>query len=219
MGIYYMKTLRFILGRAFLSLSFAVLAGSASAQIIYNGSFELGTDPGSSINIYAVDSGTIAGWTVQSGSVDYIGTRWASGDGGRCLDLSGWGAGTIWQDVSGFTVGANYQLSFLMAGNPEAGPTVKSLQAGVGSTSDVFYFDGTGFTTTSMGWGLRTLDFTATSPVMTLTFTSLQSQWSGPALDGVSLSAIPEPSVLTFMALAIGALVVTREKKSPKTLR
>src|SRR5437763_10426038 len=132
------------------------------AQTVTNGSFELGTDPGNSLVVLAGDSTTITGWTVQSGTVDYIGTRWAAADGERSLDLSGQSEGSIVQNaVSGFTVGMEYRLSFYMAANTEGGSPIKSLRADVGLASQSFSFDGTGYSASNMGWSLRTLDFFA----------------------------------------------------------
>src|SRR5947209_17274027 len=104
---------------------FSNLAQNGLGASIVNGSFEIGTDPGTSANLTAPDSTTIQGWSVISGTIDYIGSRWTAGDGTRCLDLSGVSAGAIRQTVTGFVPGQAYELSFLMAGNPESGPTIK----------------------------------------------------------------------------------------------
>jgi hypothetical protein len=62
---------------AFATILAGGIAGpidAAHAVSVINGSFELGTDPGSSFaTVNAGDSTTITGWTVDSGSVDYIG--------------------------------------------------------------------------------------------------------------------------------------------------
>ena len=65
--------------------------GGAWAVGIINGSFETGIaispDPFKTLN--ATDSTSIAGWTVTSGSIDYIGSYWTAQDGGRSLDMNG----------------------------------------------------------------------------------------------------------------------------------
>jgi len=163
--------------------------------LVVNGSFELGTDPGISSEVDAPDSTTITGWSVESGSIDYIGTRWMAGDGSRCLDLSGTSAGTISQQISGLTRGQTYRLSFLMAGNPELIPqlpAVKQLRATVGSISQEYSFDATGFSPANMGWILQTLDFRAAVSSLTLSFTSLTDGLGGPALDAVSIQPAPD---------------------------
>src|SRR2546421_3026708 len=61
------------------------------SQTVVNGSFETGaTPPFGGAFIPAPDSTSIPGWTVQSGSVDYIGSdTWQAADGSRSLDMSG----------------------------------------------------------------------------------------------------------------------------------
>ncbi len=159
-------------------------------SLVANGSFEQGIDPGSSVNLDAVDASTIAGWTLESGSIDYIGTRWEAGDGQRSLDLTGVSPGTVVQDVHGFKIGRQYRLSFLMAANTEDGGTVKSLLASVGGAAEVFTFDGTGFDGEHMGWSLRTLDFVATATTLKLSFSSLDDGLYGPALDHVRIQRV-----------------------------
>src|SRR5205823_5221846 len=81
--------------------------------------FETGaTPPFGGAYVPAPNSTAIPNWTVSSGSVDYIGSdTWQAADGSRSLDMSGHDAGTIMQNVSGFTVGQQYRLSFYLAGN------------------------------------------------------------------------------------------------------
>jgi choice-of-anchor C domain-containing protein len=173
-----------------------------TAQSVVNGSFELGVNPGVSANLDAVDSTTIIGWTVVSGSIDYIGSRWVAGDGSRCLDLSGVDAGSIQQTISGFELGHLYHLSFLLAGNPEAGPFPKNMNVAIGSASEEYVFSGV-FNTSNLGWSERFLDFTASASSLTLSFQSLNPGFSGPALDRVSIIPVPEPGVLVLGALGL----------------
>src|SRR5215469_5456883 len=112
-----MKTIESAKLTIHVSWGLIIATCSVSAQSLVNGSFELGLNPGSSINLVAVDSTTITGWTVKTGSIDYIGSRWQAADGNRCLDLSGTDAGSISQTVSNFTIGGQYRLSFELAGN------------------------------------------------------------------------------------------------------
>ncbi len=172
--------------------AYAVAAPAATgSNLVVNGSFEFGLDPGVVLELNAVDSNTIAGWTVTSGSVDYYGTGWAAGDGSRSLDMSGISVGIISQTVSGFLVGSTYQLSFLMAGNPGEIPplsAVKRLRASVGAASQEFSFSALGRGPSDMGWKLQTFNFTATAPALTLSFASLTDGTGGAALDRVSIA-------------------------------
>jgi choice-of-anchor C domain-containing protein len=183
-------------------------AGLCSAQIVVNGSFETGpTPPFGGLYIPAPDSTTLSGWTISSGSIDYVGSDyWPAQDGSRSLDMNGHNAGTISQNVGGLSVGQRYRLSFYMAGNNNGAAITFHLQANIGSTSQAFAFDGTGHTYSNMGWTLKTLDFTAANPSMGLSFTSLDSGIdsgnAGPTLDNVSIAAIPEPTGCSLLGTA-----------------
>ena len=170
-----------------------------AGQSVINGSFEVGIDPGNSTTLNAPDTTTISGWTIQSGSIDYVGTRWMAGEGSRSLDMTGISAGTILQSISGFTPGQDYRLSFLMAANTEGGATIKSLQASIGLVAQTFSFDGAGFSGADMGWSQRTLDFNATSNTLVLSFASLHDGLYGPALDRVAITPVsPTTPTLTI---------------------
>jgi choice-of-anchor C domain-containing protein len=148
-------------------------------------------NPGSSTTLFAEDSTTIEGWTVQNGSVDYCENRWMAAEGNRCIDLTGVSAGTLVQTIDGFIVGRTYRLSFLIAANTEGGPATKSLSVEIGAISRIFEFDGTGYSGSNMGWKLRTLDFTATNSTLTLAFAGMQSGLYGAVLDSVSIGDVP----------------------------
>jgi choice-of-anchor C domain-containing protein len=188
-------------------------ASVVEAQDLINGSFEVGLDPnvgsGQNLGMTAPDSITVTGWTVSSGTVDYIGDRWVAGEGARCIDLSGTSAGSISQTIGGFTPGLTYEVRFLMAANPEGGSPTKSLQVGIGNTAEVFSFTGQG-TAADLGWTQRTLDFTATASTLTLSFTSLEDNASGAALDAVSVVAVPEPGAWSLCATGLGLFTVAR---------
>jgi choice-of-anchor C domain-containing protein len=189
--------------------------GLAKGQTVINGSFELGTGiPGTSIQLYAGDSTSLTGWTVTSGTIDYINTLWPAGSGSRSLDMTGSSAGTIEQIIAGFTTGQNYRLSFLMAANTADGPSIKSLQASMGATTQTFTFDGTGHSNANMGWSLRTMDFTATGTTMALDFRGLQSGLYGAALDAVTITPVPEPGTMGLLGSAalIGSFGAIRRR-------
>ena len=169
------------------------------AGLVANGSFELGLDPGISSDVSAPNSTTITGWTVETASVDYIGSRWTAGDGVRCLDLSGTDAATISQTISGLTVGQTYRLSFLMAANPEVGAIDARLRASIGGASQEYSFLQSGFTTANLGWTEKTLDFTASGSSHQLSFASLNPGWAGGALDKIVIQEVivsPPPAGL-----------------------
>lgn len=195
------------------------------AQSVLNGGFEQGVDPnasvGDNVGLFAPDSTSIDGWVVSSGTVDYIGSRWAAGEGTRSLDLSGVTTGTIYQTVTGFTPGMPYRLSFLLAGNPEGGSSVKTARVGVGSSFADYSFDTTGFSASNMGWRSEWLDFVATSSSLAISFAGLDNNPYGAALDDVSVSAlthvlpVPEGDLNASWMLAVGLVGLLLAKSRP----
>jgi choice-of-anchor C domain-containing protein len=183
----------------------------AQADLIINGSFE--NAPGGSLSV-SPGSPLITGWNVESGSVDSVDAFMAH-TGSKCVDLDGFFmAGALSQTV-GVTVGQTYQLSFWMAGNPDAGPTVKSMNVSWGPSSlGTFTFNITGKTEANMGWAQYQMPVLATSPLMKLQFTSLDAADSsyGPCLDDVSLIAIPEPQVWSLIAASFGVAFYFRRR-------
>ncbi|MEO8462326.1 MAG: choice-of-anchor C family protein [Chloroflexota bacterium] len=184
---------RFFAGATAASLMLALMAASASAAPAVNGSFEAGSAPGSFTQVSAVDSTTITGWTVSSGTVDYIGTYWPAADGARSIDLNGSGPGAIQQSVA-TTIGATYRVTFSMSGNPVGGAGTKTLTAGIGAAPASFSYEIPALnppTLTDMKWATRTFTFVATAATTTLTFTStVASSAFGPALDNVRVNNV-----------------------------
>jgi choice-of-anchor C domain-containing protein len=187
------------------------LAGQCQAGFINNGGFETGSFPGSATTLFNGSTG-ITGWVVGGNSVDYIGSHWQAGEGSRSVDLSGSSPGSISQPLSGLTVGKQYQVSFLMAGNPDGGPSTKVLNASVGSFSQNFTFNVASKSLGNMGWTLKSFTFTATSATPTLTFSSLTEGPYGPAIDGVRVGAmvrgVPEPGSLALLGLGAAGLAL-----------
>jgi choice-of-anchor C domain-containing protein len=171
------------------------------------------------VDLTAVDSTSITGWTISSGSVDYIGSYWTASDGARSVDLNGLNAGTIQQDITGLTSGSVYRIYFDLAGNPDNGPTTKTLDvmASLDTASYSFTVPG-GASHSNMGWLTQTFIFTATASTATLSFMSTtggdpgQLPAYGPALDNVrivevpNVAEVPLPGSLSLMLLGLGGL-------------
>lgn len=204
-----------------LALSLAVMAlvgitpALSRADLIQNGSFELGPNPGGHLTLGA-GSTAITGWTVvgaglESGeNIDYIGTTWVASHGSRSLDLNGYyKTGGIEQGFN-TTVGKTYRVTFDMAGNPDPRPVVKTMQvSAIGHTtqSGDFSFDITGKSRTAMGWETMEWEFVADAPYTTLRFMSTVTganvdAW-GPALDNVRVTPVPGAALLAFAGLGV----------------
>jgi choice-of-anchor C domain-containing protein len=220
-----MKLARFVSAALFSSGLIGLTATAAQAGIV-NGSFELGSYTGASFDTLGSGSTAITGWTVGGDSIDWIGSYWQPGAGSRSIDLSGNNLGSISQQFA-TVVGQTYLVQFLLAGNPDNGPTVKTLGAGVTVTVP-FSFDITGHDKSNMGWTEESFEFTATSVLSTLSFTSTACCSSNPdypkafggALDDVSVTAIPEPSTWAMMILGFFGLgFMAYRRKSNTDLR
>jgi len=157
---------------------------ASGVDIVVNGSFETPVVSGSHWLKYAPY--VFGSWTLESGSFDVVRTIWTAADGAQSLDLSGAGAGTIYQDLP-TVAGRQYVLTFQMAGNFTPNPTVKSMEIfWDGASLGIFTFDVTGRSATNMGWTTRTVpSLVATGPTTRLKFVSLVNTAYGPALDDV----------------------------------
>jgi Protein of unknown function (DUF642) len=92
--------------------------------------------------------------------------------------------------------GARYQVSFSLAGNfwgNGSGRTLKTVEVSAGAVVQSYVFDTTGKSAANMGWEQKSLDFTATSSVTTLTFrnTTAPIDSCGPTLDAVAVTCAP----------------------------
>lgn len=195
----------------------ALGASAASAQVITNGSFEAGAAmPGAGfVTVPALNSTAITGWTVGGAGVDYIGTYWQAADGERSIDLSALRAGSIAQAVE-TVVGRTYRVSFFLSGNPDGGLGQKVAVSSVsGSLPGIeLYTVGPANGRGNMLWEARNYRFTAFDTTSTITFASATDTPFGPALDNVSITAVPEPSTWAMLLIGMGAVGVAARRKA-----
>jgi choice-of-anchor C domain-containing protein len=182
---------------ATIALPAAALAGGS----VSNGSFETGSfvDAGGGFETLAAgtaNASAITGWTVTSGTIDWISTYWTAEDGSMSLDMNGTPTaavpstvGTITQTLA-TTVNNTYEVQFFLAGNPVCGPSTKKLiVSATAAAAQSYIFTNTSATTrTDMGWEAETYSFAAKGANTTLTFAADPANTSncGPALDNVS---------------------------------
>jgi len=191
------------------------LPATAQAAAFMNGDFETGTNPAGYFFTVDSSSDAITGWTVTSGTVQYKGGYWQAGDGNRSIDLNGISTGALAQTFD-TVAGTTYTVNFMLAGNPDGGPALKTLEVGAnGNAAQQYTFDVTGFSRTEMGWEDHSYIFTAAGASTTLSFASLtDGEFYGPALDGVTVTALPVPEPAVWALMLTGfALVGTNMRR------
>jgi choice-of-anchor C domain-containing protein len=194
-----------------------ILMSSAQAgpSIITNGSFE--QDQAIAVGSYKqINPGdtSITGWIVGPVNVDWVGTYWTASDGARSLDLNGYvgsgviAAGSVEQTFA-TAAGQWYNVTFDMAANPAGGTSsTKSLQVSADGSSANF---SSSANPKDGQWDTMTWSFLADGNT-TLKFASLMTApgdngW-GPALDNVSVTAVPVPAPGALLLGSLGAAMV-----------
>ena len=142
-----------------------------------------------------------------------------SPDGGAFVGLDGDPnfTGALTQTITGLTSGQEYQLSFYWAGGElfnRTGYTSIQLTGSLGGDSfatPVYLNTNPAGTPGSFsGWTLETFDFTANATSEALSFLAVGSPAANlppfALLDGVSLTAVPEPSTWAMMLAGFGGL-------------
>lgn len=195
---------------ALIGVALLAAASAAPAQIV-NGGFELGNNPGTFTTLAPGDNTSITGWTVLPLGVDYIGSYWQAGEGNRSIDLGGNARGGLSQFVT-LQGGKDYIVTFLGAANPDSiKPNPRMVTFSAGTFNQVFGFTLTGAETLSnMGWQTFTTSRFTAAPggVTRISFLGGNAGSTGAfgfALDGVSISAVPEPATWAMMLIGFAA--------------
>ena len=145
-----------------------------------------------------------------------------SPDGGNAYTADGGhDVGILEQSVSGLTVGQTYQLSFYQASMEQSGyPGAFSGAWEVGFGNQIQFSQNlTNPSQTYTGWTQQTMDFTATSMTQALLFAATATNSYPPflLLDGVSLTAVPEPASIAVVGVGLlGLLALRRRRQSAK---
>jgi hypothetical protein len=142
-------------------------------NIVANGGFETGSDPGVQLSI-PVGSPYLTGWTTRGTEVKVMGTYWQPQEGTRSMALANYGqipadpkivapsASGVLQTLT-TKVGQQYRVAFYQAGNPyDHRPAVIRIQIG-GVSKDFTYQSDTTAKPAKMQWVQRSFVYTATA--------------------------------------------------------
>jgi choice-of-anchor C domain-containing protein len=132
----------------------ALATTSAQANLLVNGSFEVGPSPVATFLNLTAGSTVVTGWTVTGLTVDYVGGFWVASDGTRSIDLDGsvgspFTNGGVAQTFA-TTPGTQYLVRFDLAGNPQNLPTIKPMRVSAAGQSQDFSFNISGRTVTAV---------------------------------------------------------------------
>ena len=172
------------------------IAGSVLAAGLANGSFENGSYSSGSWNTLNSGSTAISGWTVSSGTVDWVDSSyWQAANGTKSVDLDGNAAGAVTSDAFDTVSGGTYFVSFALSGNPDSNLGVKTLQvSATGSSTPAATYD---FNTQVMGnthadmmYQTEGYTFVATGTTAALTFASQTAGAWGPVVDNVTVTQV-----------------------------
>jgi hypothetical protein len=202
-----------------LTIAFLVAALAPAAPSLLNGDFEnyLLGDP-NVVTWYAVYPGqpNIGDWTVESSSyaddpaessVDIVlPAYWTAQSGNVSIDLSGFDAGGLSQNITGLEIGHKYKVSFWVARNIFTAYTAVEADVSVGSNPILTVSTGGGDETSGLLWSLRSYYFTATSTSELLRFTSRNVSTGGIVLDNIIVEEIPEAG--TWMLIGSGLVLI-----------
>ena len=187
---------RSLVGTVLALVASLTLVSTALAASFTNGSFEDGTYTGGNWNTLNTGSTAITGWTVSSGTVDWVDSSyWQAANGSKSVDLDGNSAGALTSDAFDTVSGATYFVSFALSGNPDANLGVKTVEVSASGTSTApatydFNTLTTDNTHTDMMYQTEGYTFVATGASATLTFASQTAGAWGPVIDNVQVTQV-----------------------------
>jgi hypothetical protein len=161
--------------------------------------------------------GQNSGWTVTSGTVDFIGGYWQSPDGNQTVDMDGNNPGAIATTIDVPAAGT-VTVDFDLSGNPDGGSSLKTLQVQLGSaTPEVLTYTTGSNTHSDMDYVAESAVFNISTPGdLTLSFASLDVSSSpyGPVVATVTASeanSVPDGGFsLMLLGLSGAGLICLR---------
>jgi choice-of-anchor C domain-containing protein len=185
-----------------MSCVFLLLFTATAWAGLKNGDFEQG--PSNPCFIFDIPAGStlIPGWVVTQGTIDWDGPPPCSVTpqrGSHSLDLVGQiGFGGIAQTFATIP-GKHYKLSFWLAGNPGAPPTIKPLAVNIDGVNVLnLTFSIAGKSASNMGWEHHRFDFCAASTSTTIEFVSDVRPAGGTLNAGANLDNVKVSSAQGF---------------------
>ncbi len=191
-----------------------ICSQAASANLITNGSFELGTpnDNSEATTTLPPGNGDMTGWTVTNENIAWIenSNPWSiiASDGARFLDLTDYASyiyGGVTQNISTIA-GQTYKLSFDLGSSLGLGDA--SIQASAGDTSTTY----TATPGSISDWDSITMLFMATDTTTSISFVGTYG-YGYIGLDNIVVSAVPLPAApWLFGSGLLGLIGVARKK-------
>jgi Protein of unknown function (DUF642)/PEP-CTERM motif len=198
-----------------------LVASTANANLLTNGSFELGAfvNQGNDTMSLVAGSMVITGWTVVTDTTAWIGPTnpfgLSASDGSFFLDLTNYQPGAPFAGMSqtiATVIGATYSLTFDLGGSNTYGRP-DSLTASAAGTSQTFVTPSTG---TTDDWYRETMQFVATSTLTTILLQGASGNnyigLDNASVELVSAPAVPEPGTWALMLAGLAAVAITKRR-------
>jgi hypothetical protein len=176
-------------------------------NIVVNGGFERGADPGEALAVQA-GSPFVTGWTIFGNEVHVYGTAVQAEEGGRSVamanDTTAITTGSGVSQVLTTKLGQKYQVSFYQAGNyNDHGPSTIRVEVGKSSHDYTFQEDAQA-TYKNIEWAHRVFTYSAIAATTPITFTASYTPGNDPLqLDNVQVRAILTSSTTPVATLSV----------------
>jgi choice-of-anchor C domain-containing protein len=193
----------------------------SAMNLVTNGSFENDTFANPFGTLSAPNA--ITGWTLSGGTVDAITTYWTAQQGINSLDLFGNDRNSTLSQSISTVAGQLYKVSYWQSYNPDKAfsgeKAVLSINGGPAFSQT--YTNSPVPTRSAMAWQQASTSFTAVGTNTLLSFSGTSTDTAccwGPALDNVSVTAVPEPGewALLMAGLSTVGLIVRRRRNNLK---